>query len=182
MGGVDVGIVIARRNTRKTRRIRTIYVTVAIVRAQAERIRKPVYDETGKIIVRKGTVASIVNKGLLGDKMIELSASPSRARRSSPGDDPLKTRGAARSSSGTSRSSRHREEDREGSCRTSKSATGALSDPKFTHDLKGTVKSLHDDHSTASPQGRRRAPVIFDPEEQEADRMRRDPREREVDT
>src|SRR5262249_26252491 len=35
-----------------------IYVQLEIVRTQGERIRKPVYDETGKKVIRKGTVAS----------------------------------------------------------------------------------------------------------------------------
>jgi len=59
MGGVDVGTV-AKVKYSDDPKDAHIYVTIDIVRSQAERIRKPVYDETGKKVVRKGTVASIV--------------------------------------------------------------------------------------------------------------------------
>src|SRR5512135_1694889 len=69
MGGVDVGTV-SKVHYSSDPKDPHIYVSLDVVRSQGERIRKPVYDETGKKVIRKGTVASIVNKGLLGDKMI----------------------------------------------------------------------------------------------------------------
>jgi len=59
MGGVDVGSVtsVAHSQTANDPRI---YVKVSIVKQEAER-------------VREDTVASVTNKGLLGDKMIELT-------------------------------------------------------------------------------------------------------------
>src|SRR5258706_551384 len=60
MGGVDIGDVVKVGHTADAKDPR-IHVTMSIVKREADRIRDD-------------TVASVGNKGLLGDKMIELSA------------------------------------------------------------------------------------------------------------
>ncbi|HEY1955229.1 MAG TPA: MlaD family protein [Polyangiaceae bacterium] len=141
MGGVNVGTV-SRVKYSEDPRDPHIYVTLDVVRSQAERIRKPVYDESGKKILRKGTVASIINKGLLGDKMIDLSlADPGTPLLEPPGplatDEPLDlSTYVAKVDDIVARANAVLQNLQE--------ATGAFSDPKFTQDLKGTVSSIHD--------------------------------------
>src|SRR4029078_660427 len=59
MGGVDIGTVtdVSHKSDPLDPRI---YVTISVVKSESER-------------VREDTIGRIVNKGLLGDKMIELS-------------------------------------------------------------------------------------------------------------
>ena len=141
MGGVNVGTV-SRVKYSEDPRDPHIYVTIEVVRSQAERVRKPVYDETGKKVIRKGTVASIVNKGLLGDKMIDLSqADPGTPLLDPPGpiatEEPLDlSTYVAKVDDIVARANAVLANLQE--------ATGAFSDPKFTEDLKGTVSDIHD--------------------------------------
>lgn len=141
MGGVDVGTV-SKVKYSEDPKDPHIYVQLEIVRAQGERIRKPVYDETGKKVVRKGTVASIVNKGLLGDKMVDLSLAE-------PGT-PLLGEGETIATEEPLDISTYvaKVDDivqkANGVLSNLQEATGAFSDPQFTRDLKGTVSSIHD--------------------------------------
>lgn len=141
MGGVNVGTV-SRVKYSEDPRDPHIYVTIEVVKSQAERIRKPVYDETGKKVERKGTVASIVNKGLLGDKMIDLSLpDPGTPLLDPPGplatEEPLDlSTYVAKVDDIVARANAVLANLQE--------ATGAFSDPKFAQDLKGTVASVHD--------------------------------------
>ena len=89
MGGVNVGTVAKVRYSEDPKDPH-VYVTLEVVRDQAERIRQPVIDENTKVVIHKGTVASIVNKGLLGDKMIDLSLAEPGTPRLDPGT-PLAT-------------------------------------------------------------------------------------------
>ena len=141
MGGVDVGIV-ARVKYSSDPADNHIYVTLEIVRAQADRIRKMVYDDTGKKILYRGTVSSIVNKGLLGDKMVDLSLADPRAPVLDP-PGPMATEEPLDLSTYVAKV-----DDIVGKAsnilQNLQEATGAFSDPKFTQDLKGTVASVHD--------------------------------------
>jgi len=141
MGGVDVGIV-AQVKYSGDPADNHIYVTLEIVRSQEDRIRKTVYDDTGKKIVYRGTVASIVNKGLLGDKMVDLSLADPRAPVLAP-PGPMATEEPLDLSTYVAKV-----DDIVGKAsnilQNLQEATGAFSDPKFTEDLKGTVASVHD--------------------------------------
>jgi phospholipid/cholesterol/gamma-HCH transport system substrate-binding protein len=141
MGGVDVGTV-SKVAYSKDPTDNHIYVTLEIVRSQADRIRKQVYDVTGKKVLRRGTVASIVNKGLLGDKMVDLSlAEGGTPILDPPGpiatEEPLDlSTYVAKVDDIVAKANNVLANLQE--------ATGAFSDPKFTQDLKGTVGSMHD--------------------------------------
>jgi len=141
MGGVDVGTV-AKVKYSEDPKDPHIYVTLEIVRSQAERIRRPVYDDTGKKILRKGTVANIVNKGLLGDKMIDLSIAE-------PGTPLLDENGTVVTEEPLDLSTYVAKVDdiaqkANNVLQNLQTATGAFADPKFANDLKGTVASIHD--------------------------------------
>jgi phospholipid/cholesterol/gamma-HCH transport system substrate-binding protein len=141
MGGVDVGTV-AKVKYSEDPKDPHIYVQMEIVRAQGERIRKPVYDVTGKKVVRKGTVASIVNKGLLGDKMVDLSLAEAGTPLLDP-NEPIATEEPLDISSYVAKVD-DIVQKANAVLGNLQEATGAFSDPQFTRDLKGTVGSLHD--------------------------------------
>ena len=141
MGGVDVGTV-GRVKYSDNPKDSHIYVTIDVVKKQAERIRANVYDDTGKKVLRKGTVANIINKGLLGDKMIDLSVAEGGTPLLEPGstiatEEPLDlSTYVAKVDDIVQKANAVLSNLQE--------ATGAFSDPTFTQDLKGTVGSLHD--------------------------------------
>jgi phospholipid/cholesterol/gamma-HCH transport system substrate-binding protein len=141
MGGVDVGTV-AKVKYSDNPQDPHIYVTVEVVRSQAERIRAHVYDETHTRVIRKGTVAAVVNKGLLGDKMVDLSLAQ-------PGTPLLEEGGTIASEEPLDISTYVAKVDdimvkANAVLANLQEATGAFSDPQFTQDLKGTVGSMHD--------------------------------------
>jgi phospholipid/cholesterol/gamma-HCH transport system substrate-binding protein len=141
MGGVDVGTV-SRVKYSEDPKDPHIYVSLDVVRSQAERIRKPVYDETTKRVVRKGTVATIVNKGLLGDKMIDLSLAEPGTPVLDPSepiatDEPLDiSKYVAKVDDIVQKTNVILGNLQE--------ATGAFADPKFSQNLKDAVASMHD--------------------------------------
>ena len=141
MGGVDVGTV-AKVRYSSNKEDTHIYVTLEIVHDQTERIRAPVYDETGKRVVRKGTVASIVNKGLLGDKMVDLSLAEGGTPQLDPAT-PIMTEEPLDLSTYVAKVDDIMQHANNVLANLQE-ATGAFSDPKFTQDLKGTVASMHD--------------------------------------
>ena len=141
MGGVDVGTV-AKVKYSEDPKDPHIYVQMEIVRSQGERMRKPIYDETGKKIIRKGTVASIVNKGLLGDKMVDLSLAEAGTPLLDP-SEPIATEEPLDISSYVAKVD-DIVQKANAVLGNLQEATGAFSDPQFTRDLKGTVGSLHD--------------------------------------
>jgi phospholipid/cholesterol/gamma-HCH transport system substrate-binding protein len=141
MGGVDVGTVAKVRYSDDPHDAH-IYVTLDVVREQSERIRKPVYDATGKKIIHKGTVASIINKGLLGDKMVDLSLAEAGTPQLDP-ETPLATEEPLDLSTYVAKFD-DLSQKANNVLTNLQEATGAFSDPKFTQDLKGTVGSMHD--------------------------------------
>ncbi len=141
MGGVNVGTVQKVHYSADAKDAR-IYVSLEIVREQGDRIRQPVWDETHTKIVHKGTVASIVNKGLLGDKMIDLSLAEPGTPLLDP-SVPLQTAEPLDLSSYVAKVDEIAQKANNvlGNLQ---EATGAFADPKFAQDLKGSVGSLHD--------------------------------------
>ncbi len=166
MGGVDVGIVSKVKYSDNVEDPH-IYVSLEVVRAQAERIRRPVYDETGKKIIRRGTVASIVNKGLLGDKMVDLSLAEPGTPILDPSDKLMTDEPLDISTYVTKIDDIMQKTN--GVLTNLQEATGAFSDPKFSQDLKGTVGSLHDLLDGIAHKDGFAHRIIFD--KQEADRI-----------
>lgn len=141
MGGVDIGIV-SKVKYSDNAEDNHIYVSLEIVRSQEDRIRKMVYQADGKTIRYRGTVASIVNKGLLGDKMVDLSLADPRAPvLEAPG--PVATEEPLDLSTYVAKIDEIVAKTN-GVLQNLQEATGAFSDPQFTQDLKGAVHSTND--------------------------------------
>jgi phospholipid/cholesterol/gamma-HCH transport system substrate-binding protein len=166
MGGVDVGTVSSVKYSANSQDPH-IYVSLEVVRAQAERIRQPVYDETGKKVIRKGTVASIINKGLLGDKMVDLSLGEPGTPLLDPGT-PLVTEEPLDISSYVAKVDEIMQKAN-GVLSNLQEATGAFSDPTFARDLKGAVASTHDLLDGIAHKDGFAHRIIFD--KQDADRI-----------
>jgi len=166
MGGVDVGTV-ARVKYADDPSDPHVYVSLEVVRDQAPRIRKTIYEPDGKKIKYKGTVATVVNKGLLGDKMIEFSLADSRAPVLDPNDamqteEPLDIGTyVAKLDNVVAKADLVLENLQEG--------TKAFSKPEFTEDLTSSVSSLRDILDGIAHKDSTAHRLIFDPKE--ADRV-----------
>ena len=125
MGGVDIGAVTSVSHSDDVRDTR-IHVRMSIVR-----------DEAGRI--RTESIARIVNKGLLGDKMIELSTEgggpPLDPNVPIKTEEPLDISKYFAQFESIAKKTEKVVENAE-------RATGALSDPQLIDDLKGTAHSL----------------------------------------
>ncbi|CAN5558776.1 MlaD family protein [soil metagenome] len=140
MGGVDVGVVGEVRYAEDPADSK-VYVSLDIVNEQAGRIRKDVYEPDGTLKY-PGTVARVVNKGLLGDKMVELSAADTRAPHlDAPGplrtDEPLDLNAYFAKFDAIARKA-------DNILTNVEQGTAALKDQQFTDDLKATVKNFRD--------------------------------------
>ncbi|WP_394842476.1 MlaD family protein [Pendulispora brunnea] len=127
MGGVDIGTVESVGHNHDPRDVR-IYVRLNVVKHESER-------------VREDTVARVANKGLLGDKMIELS-SDGKGAALAPGHD-LKTeepldinKYIVKLEDIANKAGKAIENVETG--------TRVLSDPQFSDDLKVSVHSLRE--------------------------------------
>lgn len=141
MGGVDVGVVGEVRYG-DDKDDSKIYVGLDIVKDQAPRIRKDVYEDDGKTLKYPGTVARVVNKGLLGDKMIELTTADMRAPLlEAPG--PLRTSEPLDLNAYIAKFDTISQKA-DTILANLEQGTNALKDPAFTDDLKGTVKNMRD--------------------------------------
>jgi phospholipid/cholesterol/gamma-HCH transport system substrate-binding protein len=124
MGGFDIGAVTHVGHDRSANDAH-IYVKMVIVKAEAGRIRAD-------------TMARIVGKGLLGDKMVELTpgsgtAAALPADSQIPSEDPTDVFSAAnRVAEATQKAVENIEP-----------LAQALGDPKFASDIKGTVADIH---------------------------------------
>ena len=151
MGGIDVGQVSEVKHAEKAEDAQ-IYVTISVARNEARR-------------VRPDTIMKVVNKGLLGDKMVELS-----------GGDPAKAPAAddtfivseedpsdmAKAISQMSSAAKKADQTMDSVKRTSE----ALSDPQLSEDIKGSVKSLRAIlDGVANNKDGAAHKAIFDPEE-----------------
>jgi phospholipid/cholesterol/gamma-HCH transport system substrate-binding protein len=145
-GGLDVGVVSDVGHAETTSDTR-IYVSLSITKDEAPRIRDD-------------TVASIVSKGLLGDKMVELSVSDGRAPRLDhhtliKSEEPADMFASAN----------------ELAAKTQKVVESLeplaqrLSDPKLSDDIKGTVESLHDITDAIAHQDSVVHRLLYDPKE-----------------
>jgi phospholipid/cholesterol/gamma-HCH transport system substrate-binding protein len=125
-----------------------IHVEMSIVREEAPRIRET-------------TIARIVNKGLLGDKMVEISTDgtggPLDPKSPMKTDEPLDFGKYLAQFEKIAQKTEKVVENAE-------RATGALSDPQFTDDLKGTVHSVRTILDGIALQDGAAHRLIFDPE------------------
>jgi phospholipid/cholesterol/gamma-HCH transport system substrate-binding protein len=150
MGGIDIGIITGVGHAADANDS-NIYVKMSIVKREAERIRQD-------------TVASIVNKGLLGDKMVELSSDgklgPLDPEKAMATEEPMDfTRYAAKFDEIAQKADRAMTNiDR---------ITEAVGDPKFADDLKGTVANIHQILDGVANHDGAAHRLIFDPKEAE---------------
>lgn len=124
MGGLDVGSVISVGYDKDLGDTR-IFVRMSIVKAQAARIRID-------------TAATVVNKGLLGDKMIQLSvgspnAPPLDPKTLIPSEEPADMFSAANKVAAAA----------EEAIRHLQPLTQSLADPRLTEDIKGSAADIH---------------------------------------
>ena len=127
MGGVDVGTVTSVGHSADTNDTR-IYVQMSVVRQESSRIRED-------------TIARVVNKGLLGDKMIELS-SDGKLANLAPGaamktEEPLDLSKYITKLEDIANKAGKAVDNIEQGTRT-------LSDPQFSDDIRVTVRSLRE--------------------------------------
>lgn len=149
MGGIDVGSVSEVKHSGDPKDA-NVYVTLSIAR-----------DEAGR--VRKDSTATIAGKGLLGDKMIELTVG-------SPEQEPVPEGGTIKSAPSSDLG--QIVTDAQDVARQAKLAlqnvqkiTEQIADPQFTGDLHGSVKALHDILDGVANKDGVAHRMIFDPEE-----------------
>ena len=128
MGGVDIGNVTSVAHSGDVT-VSHILIEMSVVRTETVRIRQD-------------TVAKIANKGLLGDKMIELSISDGRAPLLDP-KEMMKSEESLDFSKYLAKFESIADKTEKVAANLER-ATGAIGDPAFTDDVRGTVKSLHD--------------------------------------
>jgi phospholipid/cholesterol/gamma-HCH transport system substrate-binding protein len=146
MGGVDVGVVSSvghATNPGDTR----IYVTFGVNKAEAIRIRED-------------TIARVANKGLLGDKMIELSVSDGRAPKLDPAmlmksEDPQDMFAAANELAQHTQKVVERLDP----------LAERLGDPKFAEDIRAATQDLRQIMDAIAKNDSVAHKLLFDPEE-----------------
>lgn len=124
MGGLDIGSVTSVGYDKDLGDTR-IFARMSIVKAQAARIRID-------------TVATVVNKGLLGDKMIQLSVGSPNA----PALDP-KTLIASEEPADVFSAANKVAAAAEEAIRHLSPLTQSLADPRFAEDVKGAAADIH---------------------------------------
>ncbi|MBX3190286.1 MAG: MCE family protein [Labilithrix sp.] len=151
MGGIDVGTVTSVAHSGDPADPK-IYVKIAVARDEAER-------------VRPDTVARVVNKGLLGDKMIDLSGGDPQKPAARDGtfilseEDPSDMGKAIEKMTDVAKKA-------DLTMDAIKRTSEQLADPQLSEDIKGSVKSLRAilDGVATNKQGLAHK-IIFDPEE-----------------
>ncbi len=149
MGGVDVGTVGSVEHGADANDAR-IYVSMSIVKAEAGR-------------VRVDTIAKVVNKGLLGDKMMELTVADAKSPLLAPGsrlktEEPLDfSRYLAKFDSIS--------EKAEKVVDNLEQATRGFGDPKFSDDIKQTTASLRDILNSVAHNDSAVHRLLYDPKE-----------------
>ena len=151
MGGIDVGSVIDVSHAESASDAK-IYVTVAVAREEARR-------------VRSDTTMRVVNKGLLGDKMIDLAGGDPRKDPAGDGtfiaseEDPSDMAKAIERMTSVAKKA---DDTMDSVKRTSET----LADPQMAEDIKGSVKSLRAIlDGVANNKDGAAHKAIFDPEE-----------------
>jgi phospholipid/cholesterol/gamma-HCH transport system substrate-binding protein len=125
MGGLDIGVVQSVGYDNNNLNDSRLYVRMAIVNAQAQRIRTD-------------SVATIGNKGLLGDKMVEVTggsptAPPLSPSELIPSEEPADIFAAARKVAEVAQNAVEHLEP----------LVKSLGDPKLADDIKGSVSDVH---------------------------------------
>jgi phospholipid/cholesterol/gamma-HCH transport system substrate-binding protein len=146
MGGLDVGAVTGVGHSDNPADPR-IYVNIAVTKSEASRIRED-------------TIARVVNKGLLGDKMIDLSVSDGAAP-PQPTDKLLQTEEPAdmfANANALADQAKHVVERLEPLAK-------SLGDPKFADDIKGSAESTRRVLDAVANQDSIAHRFLFDPEE-----------------
>lgn len=151
MGGIDVGSVTSVAHGDKADDPK-IYVTIAVARNEARR-------------VRPDTVARVVNKGLLGDKMIDLNGGDPLLAPAPDGsfikseEDPSDMGKAIEKMTDVAKKA---DQTMDAIQKTSEQ----LADPKMAEDIKGSVKSLRAIlDGVANNENGAAHKMIFDPEQ-----------------
>jgi phospholipid/cholesterol/gamma-HCH transport system substrate-binding protein len=149
MGGVDIGSVVKVMHAEDVSDPR-IYLTMSIVRREAPR-------------VRVDTVVHIVNKGLLGDKMVELSAvgRGERAAENStiPSEEPVDLMKYVDKLDVIAQKTEHAVTS------VDRFAESLAADPKFAEDVKGSAASLREILDGVAHKDGAAHRMIFDVEE-----------------
>lgn len=151
MGGIDVGSVSSVSHGESPDDPK-IYVEIAVARNEARR-------------VRPDTVARVVNKGLLGDKMVDLSGGDPKKPAAADGsfikseEDPSDMSKAMEKMSEVAKKA-------DATMDAVKRTSEQLADPQMAEDIKGSVKSLRTilDGVATNKEGLAHR-LIFDPEE-----------------
>lgn len=166
MAGVEVGTVGEVGHAQDSRDTK-IHVTLNVVRSESARIR--VDPDVGEIEAKatdrpRGTIARVVNKGLLGDKMIELTVGDQRFPEAQ-GASELRTEEPMDIGKYIAKFEAIGEKA-EKTLGNIERITGALANDKFAQDLQGTVASIHDilDAVAHNKEGAAHK-LLFDPEE-----------------
>ncbi len=151
MAGVDVGTVGEVGHSEESKDNK-IHVTFYVVRSEAGRVRVDPEPPLGQDPKDKpasgaperprGTIARVVNKGLLGDKMIELTVGDPRLPLAAAGaelrtEDPVDlAKYLAKAEDIADKADR--------TLANLERVTGALANDKFSKDLQGTMAAVHD--------------------------------------
>jgi phospholipid/cholesterol/gamma-HCH transport system substrate-binding protein len=145
-GGLDIGTVIAVGHADNAGDPR-IYVTMQVTKAEAAR-------------VREDSLARVASKGLLGDKMIEITVSDGRAPPQDPAkllksEDPKDMFAAMNDLAARAQKVVERIEP----------LAQQLGDPKFAEDIKGSAEDLHRIMDGIAKNDSVVHKLLFDPEE-----------------
>jgi phospholipid/cholesterol/gamma-HCH transport system substrate-binding protein len=151
MGGIDVGSVTGVAHGEKTDDSK-VYVTITVARNEARR-------------VRPDTIARVVNKGLLGDKMIDLAGGdPAKGQAEDNSfilseEDPSDMGKAIEKMTDVAKKA-------DLTMDAIKRTSEQLADPQMTEDIKGSIKSLRTIlDGVANNKDGAAHKMIFDPEE-----------------
>lgn len=128
MGGIDVGTVGPVSHATENRQDTSVHVRIDVSRKEAQ-------------FVRADSIARVVNKGLLGDKMIEITTgTPTEPAVPDGGElkseDPVDFGKYLVQFESIAKKTEKTVENLE-------KVTSALGDPKFTDDIKGTASDIH---------------------------------------
>jgi phospholipid/cholesterol/gamma-HCH transport system substrate-binding protein len=149
MGGIDVGTVGSVEHGPDANDAR-IYVSMSVVKTEAVR-------------VRVDTVAKVVNKGLLGDKMMELTVADAKSPALSPGSR-IKTEEPVDFSRYLSKLDSISEKA-DKAIGNIEEATRGFGDPKFSEDIRASTASLREVLDAVVHKDSALHRLLFDPKE-----------------
>jgi phospholipid/cholesterol/gamma-HCH transport system substrate-binding protein len=150
MGGVDIGTVTKVGQSKSDPNDPLVYVDLSIVKTMSSR-------------VRVDTVAKVTNKGLLGDKMVELTVVDGSSPPLAPGGR-IKSEEPADFTKYLSKIDTLSQKAEKAIDNIEK-ATRPLSDPKLAEDVKQTISSLREVLDGVAHQDSAAHRILMDPEE-----------------